>query len=490
VRGGGSFSGLTGLVLVAFFFFSCQASTLPARGQVVVVVDTNLPVVGDLADRPESSPSAAIDSVRIDVLDFRSNALITTQSFTVPERTSWPLSFGITRALDDNVLVRVRAFRALHALREATLDSNSLLTPQQELTIDRVATIAIPSEGVARARVLLSGDCIGRPASFTDRMTCVDAEQLSVPFSAPESSSVGNDDSAVGTWRFASDRGCADAPPNSDAVCIPGRMTIIGDPTVSHEGRLDSAPTFAALVSPFWIDKTEVTVGRYRRLDTSGKIKPVALPNGTIDRPSTKGAIGSVTESCTYLGAGNNSSENDALPMTCITPELAAEVCAADKGTLPSEVQWEYAARGRGRLLRFPWGEAPVTCCLSSIARSKEIGLCRGAADDVGPLPVGTHRMTKGRCDDLGDETAEGVLDLGGNVSEWTRDAVTSFTDPCWGVGLRIDPVCENKKSTARISRGSNWANSFGTSLAASRYNFIAVSFVGFRCVYPAEPAL
>src|SRR5262249_517729 len=130
---------------------------------------------------------------------------------------------------------------------------------------------------------------------------------------------------------------------------------------------------------------------------------------------------------------------NDALPVNCITWEAARRACQLASGDLPSEAQWEHAARGRGQARTFPWGDSPPDCGTASYARQAYgvIGagvLCPG----IGPEPIGSHPASPD-CEQTGDVSRDGVLDLAGSMTEATRDRALRW---CWR-GIGTDPVCE-----------------------------------------------
>ena len=203
------------------------------------------------------------------------------------------------------------------------------------------------------------------------------------------------------------------------------------------------------------MDRTEVTVARYRTLVDSS----VAVP------PKTGG-------NCTW-NVGD-----DSLPVNCVSQEQAQAACAAWGGRLPSEAEWEHAANGRGQGNRFVWGNAPFECCASAVARLKDV--CPGN----GTAPVSSHTDAT-QCQGRADVTADGVVDLNGNVSELTLDGNRPYEHSCWGpIGVSLNPRCSDP-SARPVTRGGNWGSGLLAALVTARGWGLSNEAIGFRCVYP-----
>lgn len=120
--------------------------------------------------------------------------------------------------------------------------------------------------------------------------------------------------------------------------------------------------------------------------------------------------------------------------------------CESHGQRLPSEAEWEYAARPSGHD-RFPWGDSPPRC--ADVVHSRSRGdACSG---DTGTRDVGYSPQ---------DITTTGIKDLGGNVSEWVADLYRPSYTPCVGACLnpRIEPSPTDPKDAHRTHRGGNWA--------------------------------
>jgi len=438
-RGTRSFRGLllgSSLACSLCAFTGC--SEVDPRPQLVVVVDTDAPAVAQLRERPELSAVAAVDTVLIELLEpsgFASSELVATNA------TDWPLSFGIVTPDDgggEPVLLRLRTYA-----KGAFASEGGLLLP--ELVIDRLASLTLPAANVVTLGVTLRFDCFGKPAALEELQTCIAAGVDGAPDQGVETI----DDTlllqtAVGTAAGAREVPCAaTAPPHPEAICIPGGFGVRGDPDIPY------APLQVVSMSPFWIDRTEHTVGRLRAMAAQ-----------------LVGALPSTGGSCTWDGS-------DDMPVNCVSFETAQEACQLAGGSLPSAAQWEYAARGRGEARRYPWGDDPASCCTANV------GLA-GCSPD-GPIPVGS-RLPDAACDPQGDVSRDGVLDLGGNVGERVFDA--GHTGCLWQAGIIVDPVCDLGIALEEF-RGGTWVLSRPNALTGAG---AAVGEMGFRCVYPDQP--
>jgi formylglycine-generating enzyme required for sulfatase activity/energy-coupling factor transporter ATP-binding protein EcfA2 len=219
-----------------------------------------------------------------------------------------------------------------------------------------------------------------------------------------------------------------------DVVELDAVDAILGWPQSSKLDTIDPGTYF---VPAFAIEPYEVTNGRYQLCVDFGPCSP---PN---ELPSE------------FL---NEEKEN--WPVTHVTAVQAMQFCQWIGRTLPTDIQWERAARGEnGRV--WPWeGDEPPTPNHANINFGNN-------PEDVQEVGL----TTKGA-------TPEGVYDLVGNVLEWTRSPYDP-NEPEWA-GLPDDPT--------RIlsARGGSYLFSFNEGDISLRTQISATtshSFVGFRCV-------
>jgi formylglycine-generating enzyme required for sulfatase activity len=198
-------------------------------------------------------------------------------------------------------------------------------------------------------------------------------------------------------------------------------------------------PPAPIAIAPFWIDRTEVNVAEYR---------------GCVDRGAcTKPAHPSA--SCTYdLG-------DPQLPVSCVHWHDADTYCRASGKRLPTEAEWEFAARGNLGT-PYPWGGG-ITCKFAVTLLNERTGqsCSLGHPDRVGARPGGASMF--------------GVLDMTGNVEEWTADwyVENAGRGPAPRVGA------------SHVLRGGGWLSPPSMSKTTTRNWGSAVEAgpnVGFRC--------
>jgi len=222
----------------------------------------------------------------------------------------------------------------------------------------------------------------------------------------------------------------------------------------------DERPAHTVALDGFWIDRTEVTNGQYQRCADAGHCLPPV-------------ETGSYTREWYY---GNPA--YDDYPVVWVTQAQAADYCAWAGGLLPTEAEWEYAARGpEGRL--FPWGDefdgTRLNYCDASCATGiKDETVNDGYAETA---PVGSFPSGISWC---------GALDMAGNVREWVADWFAYYSSE------RQENPTGPSSGRTHSPRGGCWLDTPVITRSTNRgQNTIDYSRhkVGFRCAANAEIA-
>ena len=214
--------------------------------------------------------------------------------------------------------------------------------------------------------------------------------------------------------------------PSGMALIHGGRFFMGSDST--HPALQYAHPAHLVNVDSFCIGTHEVTVQEYAQCATSGACE-VAHQESDLGGGGHSVSSASRLQHDEQCNAGKPGREND--PINCVSHRQAASYCTFRQGRLASEAEWEFAARGEDNRV-YPWGNSPPTAdhinaCGKECARwHNEVGLSAELhglmyeEDDgyAGTAPVGSYPL---------GATSDGVMDLLGNVFEWTSDGLYTY---------------------------------------------------------------
>ena len=199
------------------------------------------------------------------------------------------------------------------------------------------------------------------------------------------------------------------APAETDMVLIPGGTFVMGCAATDGECFEDEKPARRVTVTQgFWMDVSEVTVAAYRRF---------ARATGRSMPPAPSWVLA------------------DSQPVTNVTWDDAATFCGWAGGRLPTEAEWEYAARGGNESWKYPWG---ATVSHDNANWDGSDGRDRWSR----VAPVGSF-----------EPNAFGLLDMAGNAWEWTGDWFDART---YSASPAVDPGGP-PSGTLRVVRGGAW---------------------------------
>ncbi|RYZ04762.1 MAG: formylglycine-generating enzyme family protein [Myxococcales bacterium] len=447
-------------------------TTLPPQGQILLYIDTDAP----LAPAPGSPaevglPPALFDRLRIEVRDQEAP-----EGSPPLARRDFPLHRGYFQGAPESVGIvpersggrlqaRARLYRSVN-VRAGELAVSSTVDVVQELP-------PVPAEGIVRVLMELRMEDTGMPRSLPR------AEPLDA---APRTS-------AVGSWSGAAQRPCSGEAGEGE-LCVPGGAFWMGDPALRDDGEVaDAARERLVVVSPFFIDAHEVTVAELRAHADDIASAGAELP------PEWSGSSAGISEDdfSTYTPGPSSSDPVDqqsALPVNGVSWHTARAYCRAVGKDLPSEVMFEFLASGRGREQEYVWGNDEPQWCDGSVVAARAgfgayatfDGTCRPADSIGGPLPMGGGLRDRAQL-------AQGeVLDLAGNLSEWTLDWFNTENEGVWATSrVLTDPVADERGAAGerRTLRGGSWRGRYVQLRAATRLGRepeMVSRAVGFRC--------
>ena len=226
-------------------------------------------------------------------------------------------------------------------------------------------------------------------------------------------------------------------------VYVPEGNFIMG----SLDGQMgypDERPAHNVFLDAFWINKTEVTNGQYNRCVEAGEcLQPALVP---------------------YWGTETEQRLSD-IPVVTISWKAAKQFCEWAGLQLPTEAQWEKAARGPdGRI--YPWGNDEPDC------NKAQYRGCGDRTISVGSKPAGASPY--------------GALDMAGNAAEWVSDW---YSANYYAHSPHHNPTGP-ESGTLRILRGGGWSSSEEKLRVTERVttaSYTRHGLTGFRCVYPSH---
>ncbi len=296
--------------------------------------------------------------------------------------------------------------------------------------------------------LLLSGAAVvwGCKKGEPDGAKPVAAEPLAVPTCPVDTTCCGRLPVACPTGFDCTKHGTCES---ATTVLVPASPFWMGcNQAVDRACEEDEQPQHLVRVPAFVLQRHEVTRAEYRVCVEAGQCTPPRGPGKPQPVPKA--------------------------PVTMVDWHQAARYCAFVGGRLPTEAEWEKAARGgcelwpgdcRHRIAIYPWGNGSPTC--TEVASGER---CDAAIGEVGGRPSG--------------RSPYGALDMAGSVWEWVEDCSHADYRGAPDDGTAWTTPCE---SNVRIDRGGRNGDAHSTLRASNRSDEHAnnpVETVGVRCAF------
>jgi formylglycine-generating enzyme required for sulfatase activity len=230
-------------------------------------------------------------------------------------------------------------------------------------------------------------------------------------------------------------------------VRVPAGRFIMG--STGPGAAADEAPVHIVTLKGYAIDRHEVTNQRYGRCVAAGKCKRPTLLSSRLRKE--------------YFG---NPRFAD-YPVVFVAWSQARDFCSFAGGRLPTEAEWEKAARGPAPAERvYPWGDEAPDCRRANMGGPKS---CVGDTDRIGRRPAGQSYF--------------GALDMAGNVWEWVAD----WYDAAYYKRSPTDDPSGPASGRLKVMRGGCWVSGADTLRVSCRKAELPSAWapnVGFRCAY------
>ena len=214
----------------------------------------------------------------------------------------------------------------------------------------------------------------------------------------------------------------------------------------SNNGETDEQPVHQVEVRSFQIMRSEVTISMYRSCVDAGACS----------------SLSTFSAACTW---SETPTDKESYPANCMTWFQLRDFAAWVGARLPSEAEWEFAARSAGGEATYPWGDEAPSC-----ERATFMGCSQG---------------TTVVCSLSSDRTSQGLCDMAGNIWEWIQD---EYHDSYNGAPETGSAWCSTEDCSAemvsapfRVLRGGYWSGETNYLRTTYRNSASPIVEYGFR---------
>jgi formylglycine-generating enzyme required for sulfatase activity len=248
----------------------------------------------------------------------------------------------------------------------------------------------------------------------------------------------------------------------------------------SYDGVDFTDKSYPATVADFYLDKYEITVGRFRQFVNQGMGTQTSQPSAG----AGAGIPGSGWDSTwkTYLAANtaalttnlkcyagyqtwtDTAGSNESMPVNCLDWYTAFAFCAWDGGRLPTEAEWNYAASGGSEQRYYPWSVPATSTTIDASYAVYATSATTGAQNVGSKSPKGDGKW--------------GQSDLAGNLWEWTLDWYANYATTC-------NNCADLTAASGRVFRGGDFDDFASYLRSAGRSDgdpWGGFSIIGARC--------
>lgn len=235
----------------------------------------------------------------------------------------------------------------------------------------------------------------------------------------------------------------------------------------------DERPVHRVYVDGFWIDRTEVTNEQFRAFVEDIKYLTLAELEGN----GYVLPVDDLVEGATWLyprGPGSSILSIPQHPVVQVSWIDANAYCKWTKGRLPTEAEWEYAARGPENLV-YPWGQLFDSTRLNFCDKNCVTSWRDNNFNDG-------HGFTAPVASYKNGASWVNALDMSGNVAEWVYDLYIAD----YYLASRMWNPQGPAAGSRRVVRGGGWSNTVENLRGASRSSadpYSRSNYIGFRCV-------